>query len=109
MAFIFADLIVLPILVAYRKYYGTGFAARITALMYVTMVAAALAVDIAFSALGLIPEERPTADDVFGSIELDYKFVLNAIAAVGFVALWGVATCRGGAHPRWGMKGGPRK
>src|SRR3954466_11174238 len=50
MAFIFADLIVLPILVAYRKYYGTGFAARITGLMYVTMVAAALAVDIAFSA-----------------------------------------------------------
>src|SRR3954471_4517944 len=34
MAFIFADLIVLPILVAYRKYYGTGFAARITGLMY---------------------------------------------------------------------------
>ena len=38
MAFIFADLIVLPILVVYRKYYGTAFAVRITALMFVTMV-----------------------------------------------------------------------
>ena len=41
MAFIFADLIVLPILVAYRKYYGISFAVRITALMFVTMVMAA--------------------------------------------------------------------
>ena len=42
MAFIYADLIVLPIVVAYRKYYGTRFALRITALMFVTMVLAAL-------------------------------------------------------------------
>ena len=42
MAFIYADLIVLPIILAYRKYYGTGFALRITALMFVTMVIAAL-------------------------------------------------------------------
>ena len=55
MAFIFADLIVLPIIVAYRKYYGWAFALRITALMFVTMVIAALVVDGLFSALGLIP------------------------------------------------------
>ena len=41
-AFLFADLIVLPILAVYRKYYGRAFALRITALMFVTMVAAAL-------------------------------------------------------------------
>ena len=68
MAFIFADLIVLPIMLAYRKYYGTRFALRITALMFVTMVLAALVVDLVFSAAGLIPEARPTTDDVFGSI-----------------------------------------
>ena len=50
MAFIFADLIVLPILLAYRKYYGTAYAVRITALMFVTMVLAALIVDLAFGA-----------------------------------------------------------
>jgi uncharacterized membrane protein YraQ (UPF0718 family) len=87
MAFIFADLIVLPIVLAYRKYYGTAFALRITALMFVTMVLAALAIDLLFSALGLIPSTRPTTTDVFGSIELDYKAVLNALATLVFVAL----------------------
>jgi uncharacterized membrane protein YraQ (UPF0718 family) len=87
MAFIFADLIVLPIVLAYRKYYGTAFALRITALMLVTMVLAALAIDLLFSALGLIPSTRPRTEDVFGSIEPDYKAVLNALATVAFVAL----------------------
>ena len=87
MAFIFADLIVLPIVLAYRKYYGTAFALRITALMFVTMVLAALAIDLLFGALGLIPTERPSTEDVFGAIELDYKAVLNALATIVFVAL----------------------
>jgi uncharacterized protein len=73
MAFIFADLIVLPIVAAYRKYYGTAFALRITALMFVTMVAAALVIDLLFSGLGLIPQTRPSTKDVFGSIQVDYK------------------------------------
>ena len=88
MAFIFADLIVLPIIAIYRKYYGWAFAIRITALMFVTMVAAALLVDGIFTALGLVPNTRPTTADVFGSIELDYKFVLNVIATAVFVALF---------------------
>jgi len=87
MAFIFADLIVLPIVLAYRKYYGTAFALRITALMFVTMVLAAVAIDLLFSALGLIPSTRPSTDDVFGAIELDYKALLNALATVVFAAL----------------------
>jgi uncharacterized protein len=104
MAFIFADLIVLPIIVAYRKYYGWAFALRITALMFVTMVIAALAIDGLFSALDLIPSTRPSTDDVFGSIELDYKAVLNAFALVVFAALlWlrprGDAVPAGHAHP----------
>src|SRR3954452_19083819 len=75
LAFIFADLIVLPIIAIYRKYYGWAYAMRITVLMFVTMVLAALAVDALFSALGLIPTSRPSQADVFGSIELDYKLV----------------------------------
>jgi uncharacterized membrane protein YraQ (UPF0718 family) len=94
MAFIFADLIVLPILLAYRKYYGTSFALRITALMFITMVLAALAVDLLFGGLGLIPSARPSTNDVFGSIELDYKAVLNAIALVVFVALFAMTGLR---------------
>ena len=93
-AFLFADLIVLPIVVAYRKYYGLKFALRITALMFVTMVIAALAVDGLFSALDLIPTTRPTRGDVFGTISVNYKLVLNVIATVVFVALLGL-TVRG--------------
>ena len=59
-AFIFADLIVLPIIAIYRKYYGTRFALRIIALMFMTMVAAALAVDGIFSLAGIVPTTRPT-------------------------------------------------
>src|SRR5207248_2184075 len=74
LAFLFADLIVLPILLIYRKYYGTKFTVRITALMFVTMVIAALIVDGIFSALGLIPTgPRPTRADSFSSIALNYK------------------------------------
>jgi uncharacterized protein len=84
MSFIFADLIVLPIVAAYRKYYGTEFALRITALMFLTMVLAALIVEGLFSLAGLIPSARPTRGDVFGSVELDYKLALNVVALAVF-------------------------
>jgi uncharacterized protein len=103
MAFIFADLIVLPIVVAYRKYYGTGFALRITALMFLTMVLAALVIDLVFGAAGLIPDARPTTKDVFGSIEVDYKLALNVVAALVFVALIGLTVRRGAIDPVCGM------
>jgi uncharacterized membrane protein YraQ (UPF0718 family) len=103
MAFIFADLIVLPIVVAYRKYYGTGFALRITGLMFVTMVLAALVIDLVFGGLGLIPDARPTTNDVFGSIEVDYKLALNVLGAVIFAALIGLTVRRGATDPVCGM------
>ena len=83
-----ADLVVLTIVAAYRKYYGTAFALRITALMLVTMVIAALIVDGLFSAFGLIPSgARPTRNDIFGSVELDYKLALNVLGLAIFTAL----------------------
>jgi uncharacterized protein len=96
-AFLFADLIVLPIVAAYRKYYGTAFALRITALMFVTIVAAALIVDGLFSLAGLVPETRPSRADVFGTISVNYKLVLNIVATAIFAALIGL-TMRGGRH-----------
>jgi uncharacterized protein len=103
MAFIFADLIVLPIVVAYRKYYGIAFALRITALMFVTMVLAALVIDLVFSGVGLIPDARPTTDDVFGSIEVDYKLALNVVAALVFAALIGLTMRHSATDPVCGM------
>src|SRR3954469_20064417 len=103
MAFIFADLIVLPILAIYRKYYGTAFALRISALMLATMMTAALAVDGLFSVAGLVPTTRPSADDVFGEIGLDYKLVLNMIALGAFAALIALTHRRGATDPVCGM------
>ncbi len=103
MAFIFADLIVLPIVAAYRKYYGLEFALRITALMFVTMVVAALCVDGLFSLAGIIPSSRPTRADVFGSIEVDYKLVLNVFATAIFGALMYLTVRRGTRDPVCGM------
>jgi uncharacterized protein len=103
-AFIFADLIVLPIIVAYGKYYGWQFALRITALMFVTMVAAALAIDLLFGAVGLIPDTRPTREDIFGSVELDYKLVLNVLGLVAFAALFYLTVRRGATDPVCGMR-----
>lgn len=88
MAFIFADLIVLPIVLIYRKYYGWTFTVRIVSLMLLTMIVAALAIDALFSLAGLIPETRPSREDVFGSVQLDYKLVLNVLGLIVFVALF---------------------
>lgn len=87
-AFLFADLIVIPIALAYRKYYGDAFALRIIALMFVTIVIAALIVDGVFGLVGLVPTgPRPSRTDVFGSVGLNYKLVLNVIATAIFLAL----------------------
>jgi hypothetical protein len=104
LAFLFADLIVLTILAIYRKYYGTAFTLRITALMFCTMVVAALAIDGLFSLLGLIPTgPRPTRADIFGSIQLDYKLVLNVLATLVFAALFWLTARRGTVDPVCGM------
>ena len=59
LAFIFADLIVLPIIAIYRKYYGSPFALRIVALMFVTMALAALVIDGIFGAAQLVRARGP--------------------------------------------------
>ncbi len=103
-AFIFADLIVIPIMLIYRKYYGTTFALRIIGLMFVTMVIAALIVDGLFSITDLIPQVRPTRADVFGSIQVDYKLFLNIVGLVIFSTLIHLTMRRGETDPVCGMK-----
>ena len=103
-SFIFADLIVLPIVLIYRKYYGTRFAMRIVALMLVTIVIAALIVDGLFSAAGLIPHVRPTRADIFSSVKVDYKLFTNILGVAIFVALFALTVRRGATDPVCGMK-----
>jgi uncharacterized protein len=98
-AFVFADLIVLPIVLAYRKYYGRPFALRIVALMFVTIVIAALLVDGLFGLAGLVPAARPTRGDIFGSVKLDYKLYLNVLGAAMFAALFALSMRREATNP----------
>jgi hypothetical protein len=81
-AFIFADLIVLPILNIYRKYYGPRMAGFLFITFYVSMAVAALLVELLFAALGLIPQQR-NALVVEASITWNYTTWLN----IAFLAL----------------------
>ncbi len=75
-SFIFADLIVLPILDIYRKYYGGRVALFILGTFYVTMAAAGYFIELLFGALGIIPTDRTVAAISEGP-SLNYTAVLN--------------------------------
>ncbi|HEY4452524.1 MAG TPA: permease [Solirubrobacteraceae bacterium] len=105
LAFLFADLIVLPIIAIYRKYYGTRYALRIVALMFVTIVVAALIVDGLFKLAGLVPTgPRPSRSDVFATVTVNYKLVLNVLGLAVFCALLWLTARRGATDPICGMK-----
>jgi uncharacterized membrane protein YraQ (UPF0718 family) len=104
-AFIFADLIVLPILNIYRKYYGPRMSLFLLGTFYLTMAAAGLLVDLVFEALGLVPTAR-NAKVVQASISLNYTSVLNlvflvlaALLVARFLRTDGVAMLRMMAAP----------
>ena len=88
-SFIFADLIVIPILRIYRKYYGGHVTVFLFVTFYVTMAAAGLLVELLFGALGLIPTER-NAQVVEASVTWNYTTVLNIV----FLALAAVLVVR---------------
>jgi len=82
-SFIYADLIVIPIIIIYAKYYGVRAAAWITGIFYVSMVLAGIIVDLIFSALGLIPDGlRPPSAVEHAHIILNYTSSLDVAAAI---------------------------
>ena len=78
LTFIFADLIILPILHIYKKYYGWKMAGFLLVTFYATMVAAGLIVEFLFQGVGL---ERTTrnAKVVEASVAWNYTTILNII------------------------------
>jgi len=57
-AFIFGDLIILPILNIYRKYYGARMSLYLLGTSYLAMVIAGFVIELVFQALGLVPAHR---------------------------------------------------
>ena len=103
-AFIFADLIIIPILVIYRKYYGTRMMLVLLGLFYVAMVIAGYIVEFAFGGLGLIPASRAARVTAEG-IQWNYTTILNIIFLLLAAALL-VRFFRSGAGPMLKMMGG---
>jgi uncharacterized membrane protein YraQ (UPF0718 family)/YHS domain-containing protein len=103
-AFIYADLIIVPIVLAYRKYYGGAVTARLVAIMFATMVVAALVVDGIFSALGLVPHARPAVATISErAIGWNYTTFLDLVFLVVAAALVALTLRRGAKDPVCGM------
>ncbi|HEY2813835.1 MAG TPA: permease [Acidimicrobiales bacterium] len=77
-SFVFADLIALPLLLIYRKYYGTKLALRLFLTFWLVMSVAGLAVEGLFGIAGAIPTDRPH-DVVAAGFEWNYTTVLNIV------------------------------
>jgi uncharacterized membrane protein YraQ (UPF0718 family) len=77
-AFIYADLIILPIIDIYRKYYGWKVTVFIVGIFYIAMAGAALVLELLFNLLGLIPQQR-NSQIIETSITFNYTTVLNII------------------------------
>jgi uncharacterized protein len=106
-AFLFADLIILPILNIYRKYYGWKMSAFLFVTFYVAMAAAAFLVEFLFGALHLIPQQR-SARVMEEAISWNYTTWLN----LGFLVVAGVLVVRflrTGGPAMLRMMGAPQK
>ncbi|MEU1404967.1 permease [Streptomyces sp. NPDC005728] len=103
-AFIFADLLILPILNIYRKYYGITMAGFLLATFYAAMAFAGYCVELVFGALGLIPE-RSHAEIPMEGVSWNYTTWLN-IAFLLLAAVLLVRFFRTGGSAMLRMMGG---
>jgi uncharacterized membrane protein YraQ (UPF0718 family) len=104
-SFIFADLIILPILDIYRKYYGWKVMGYILLTFYVTMVAAGYVVEFLFEALGIIPTNR-NAVTITQGVQWNYTSILNIIFLV-LAAILVIRFIRTGGLPMLRMMSKP--
>jgi uncharacterized protein len=106
LAFVFADLLILPILDIYRRYYGLRMAGFILVTFYATMVAAGLVTEFLFAGLGLQPTVR-NAKVVTAHVSWNYSTYLNIVfLAVAAVLVWRYFR-RGGGLPMLRMMNEP--
>ena len=84
-SFLFADLIIIPIILIYRKYYGWKATIRISLIFYAAMAIAGYVVELIFGPLGLVPSSRDLSIGETG-ISWNYTTWLN----IAFLALAGL-------------------
>jgi uncharacterized protein len=105
-SFVFADLIILPILLIYRRYYGAAMALRIFGIFYLAMAGAGYVVELVFSPLGLVPEGRNAkVEDI--TISWNYTTWLNILFLVVAAVLVARFVRTGGVPMLRTMGGGP--
>lgn len=93
MSFIFADLIALPLLFIYRRYYGGRLALKLLVTFWVVMSAAGLAVEYLFLGVGIVPTTRPAAV-VPTEFSWNYTTFLNIVFLLVLAGLWWLARNR---------------
>jgi YHS domain-containing protein len=86
-SFVFADLITLPLLLIYRKYYGTRLTLRLLAAFWAVMSIAGLATEYLFRALDLVPAVPPQMIAREG-VAWNHTTILNIIALAAFAVLY---------------------
>ncbi|MFF2850194.1 permease [Streptomyces sp. NPDC058001] len=77
-AFLYADLLILPILNIYRKYYGARMAAFLLVTFFTSMAVAGYAVEIVFGGLGLVPDQADARIPT-GGVTWNYTTWLNIV------------------------------
>ena len=87
-SFIFADLIAFPLLMIYRRYYGTRLMLRMLAVFWALMSTAGLLTELLFRAAGLVPTVRPTTVAP-AHFSWNYTTYLNLVFLVVFGVLYG--------------------
>jgi uncharacterized membrane protein YraQ (UPF0718 family) len=106
-SFIFADLIIVPIIVIYRKYYGSRVALRLTAASYLAMVGAGYLIELVFGPLGLQPSGPRHASVGMDGIRWNYTSWLNILFLLLAAALLWRFLRTGGRQMLAMMGGGP--
>ena len=99
-SFLFADLIAFPLLLIYRRYYGTRMAVRMLVGFWAVMSVAGLATEAIFRAAGIVPTSRPV-EVAPVRFAWNYTTYLNLVALCLFVALYLMYRNR----DRWGGEG----
>lgn len=98
LSFLYADLIVVPLLDIYRKYYGWKMAAYIGGIFFITMIASGIIMDYAFGLFHAIPVRTMTMTDPASLFQINYTFFLNLVFGALAVYVWYLNAAGGTKH-----------